>query len=231
MSSHPLTPLVPGLIWRRAHAMRGLGIDFLTHMTVVKLRSGGLWIHSPVRFDEALKAEIDQLGPVRCIVAPNKGHHCYAGPWLTAYPEAVGVGAPDLAKKRPDLRLSRVLSSTPEPEWAEDFEQVLVRGVPQINETVFFHRSSRSLIITDLMSNFRPGGNWLRRMAMRTLWSSDKLSVPLVVRLMLRDRAGFREDVARISAWPFERILLTHEMTIEQNAAAQWRQALAFLDK
>lgn len=226
-----LEPLVPDLVWRRVHHMGQAGIHFLTHMTVVRLGDGGLWLHSPVPLEAELKAEIDALGPVRWIVAPNLGHHFYVGPWLQAYPEAIGVGAPGLREKRPDLRLTRTLSATPEPEWAADFEQVLVRDLAIINETVFFHKASRSLILTDLMSDFRRDIRGLVRwLAMRTVWSAGKLSVPWVLRRGLKRRAGFREDIEKISAWPFERILLTHEGVVSADAKGQWRQALQFLE-
>jgi hypothetical protein len=44
------------------------GLHIGTRMTVVKLRSGGLLLHSPVEMTEKLRAEVDALGPVRHIV-------------------------------------------------------------------------------------------------------------------------------------------------------------------
>jgi hypothetical protein len=40
-------------------------------MTVVRLADGGLFIHSPVSLDGALRAAVDALGPVTAIVAPR----------------------------------------------------------------------------------------------------------------------------------------------------------------
>ena len=48
-----------------------------------------------------------------------------------------------------------------EPEaWKNEIEQVLVGGMPKVNETVFLHRASDTLIIADLLFNLgSPGGS------------------------------------------------------------------------
>ena len=53
--------------------------DFGTRMTVVRLSDGGLFLHSPIRLDGGLRAQLDALGEVRAIVAPNRFHHLFAG--------------------------------------------------------------------------------------------------------------------------------------------------------
>ena len=57
-------------------------------MTVIQLAGGGLWLHSPIRLDDALRAALDAMGPVRFIVAPNKAHHLFAKKCLAMYPQA-----------------------------------------------------------------------------------------------------------------------------------------------
>ena len=47
-------------------------------MTVIRLPDGGLLLHSPTRSTPGLRAEMDALGPVRAIVAPNLAHWMYA---------------------------------------------------------------------------------------------------------------------------------------------------------
>ena len=69
-------------------------LPFTTRMTVIRLPEGGLWVHSPTPLDDALKAEIDALGPVAHIVAPNRIHYWWAGDWKQAYPQARTYAAP-----------------------------------------------------------------------------------------------------------------------------------------
>ena len=40
-------------------------------MSVVRLRDGGLLVHSPLSLGQATREEIDALGPVRALAAPQ----------------------------------------------------------------------------------------------------------------------------------------------------------------
>ncbi|MGB8224016.1 MAG: hypothetical protein WCF10_15620, partial [Polyangiales bacterium] len=67
-------------------AMYGIGIPFTTRATVVRLASGGLWVHSPtIELPESLRAELDALGPVQHLVSANLIHYagipCWAELW------------------------------------------------------------------------------------------------------------------------------------------------------
>src|SRR5262249_58999931 len=52
--------------------------DIGARMTVIRLADGGLFLHSPVPLDAATKRALDELGPVRVVVAPSKVHHLFA---------------------------------------------------------------------------------------------------------------------------------------------------------
>ena len=97
-----LQALAPNL-WHTTHHFKANGLAISSRMTVVRLASGKLWLHSPVPFTPALQAELKALGEVGTIVAPNKMHHLFAGECAALYPEAQLYGAPGLRKKRPDL--------------------------------------------------------------------------------------------------------------------------------
>lgn len=49
-------------------------MPFPTRMTVVRLASDELWVHSPIAPDPALFERIEALGPVRHLIAPNSLH-------------------------------------------------------------------------------------------------------------------------------------------------------------
>ena len=54
------------------------GIDVGGRAAVVKLSDGTLWVHSPLKLDDALKQALAQLGDVRHIVSPNFEHTSFA---------------------------------------------------------------------------------------------------------------------------------------------------------
>src|SRR5262249_13002285 len=49
-----------------------LPLPFTTRMTVVRLSNGNLFLHSPIKFDEALASELQRMGTVRHLVSPNQ---------------------------------------------------------------------------------------------------------------------------------------------------------------
>ncbi len=139
-------------LWTCERPLKFLGVEVGCRMTVVRLSGGRLLLHSPVRPDEALRREVDALGQVRWVIAPNRFHHLFAGDWLAAYPSAEGYAAPGLAKKRPDVRFAGVLGDEPA-GWGDEVSQVAWRGSPALNEVAFLHQPSRTLIVADLVHN------------------------------------------------------------------------------
>ena len=56
-----------------------------TRMTVIRLPSGGLLLHSPTRFDAGLAAAVARLGPVTVLAAPNTVHWMFVADWQRAF--------------------------------------------------------------------------------------------------------------------------------------------------
>lgn len=179
-------------------------------MTVVRLPDSQLLLHSPIAATEELVREVEALGRVAYLVAPNRFHHLYVGEWLEAFPEASLYVAPGLDEKRPDLKIAGVLSDEPEPGWADTIDQVLVDGFPLANEVVFFHRPSNTLIATDLAFNVCSSSPPLTRLAFRLSRAYGRLSPTLLERLFVRDRPAFRRSLESILEWPFERVVVAH---------------------
>ncbi|KIG15533.1 hypothetical protein DB30_05556 [Enhygromyxa salina] len=47
-------------------------------MTVIRLDDGRLLLHSPIRCTPELREELDALGSVAFVAAPNRFHHLFA---------------------------------------------------------------------------------------------------------------------------------------------------------
>jgi hypothetical protein len=71
MSSPTLSEVAPG-IWS---VEKDVGGGWHNAMFVVRLRSGGLLIHSPTRLGDGMFEQIAALGPVEVLFAPNHFHH------------------------------------------------------------------------------------------------------------------------------------------------------------
>src|SRR5215468_1137491 len=90
-----------------------IGFRYPTRMALVRLTDGGLFVWSPVALSPALRTEVDALGEVRVIVAPNSLHHLFLAEWKSAYPAAKLIAAPGLAEKRKDLAFDGELADAP----------------------------------------------------------------------------------------------------------------------
>ncbi len=202
--------------------------DIGARMTVVRLHDGGLFLHSPVRFDNELRRAIDALGPVRAVVAPSKVHHLFVKDYRVAYPDAAAFGPPGLAEKQPELRLTDVLGDTPHPLWRADLDQHLFRGAPYINEVVFLHRASRTLVLTDLAFN-TPADATRARLFLWVVGARGRFGPHRLVRTMLRDRAAARTSVARLLEWDFDRVIVSHGDVLETGGRARLQAGFGFL--
>ncbi|MCP4004300.1 MAG: DUF4336 domain-containing protein, partial [bacterium] len=167
-------------------------------------------LHSPIAATPDLVREVKALGPVAYIVAPNRLHHLFISEWQRACPDALLYVAPGLDTKRADLAFEGVLGDEPEPGWKDVVDQVLIGGFPFANEVVFFHRPSATLIATDLAFNIGASSPPLTRAAFRLARTYGRLAPTLLERLLVRDRAAFRNSLERILGWPFDRIIVAH---------------------
>jgi hypothetical protein len=211
-----------------ARRLRFAGVETGTRMTVVRLRDGGLFVHSPVSLDAATRQAVDALGPVRVVVAPSRFHHLYVGEWIKAYPDAVAYACPGLERKRPDLLWHRVLGDAPEAEWRGDLDQVFFGARSLENEVVFFHPTSRTLLCADAIFNLANHPSRFTRIV-AFLMGSRKPGATLLERVLIRNRAAAREQVDRMLAWDIERIVLAHGPIIETGGREVLRSAYAWL--
>lgn len=135
------------------------GMPLPVRMTVLRLASGALILHSPTQFSFALKAELDAIGPIEHIVAPNTAHWSFTPEWQAHYPHATCWAVPGLSERpavqKAGLRIDRDLADGSTSEWGDEIEIVLISGKGLV-EAEFFHKPSRTLVLTDLIVNLEP---------------------------------------------------------------------------
>ena len=216
-------------LWVVDRPQRFYGLEVGTRMTVMRLVDGSLLLHSPVRLEPRLCAELDAIGRVRFVVAPNRVHHLYAGRVVDAYPDARLWVAPGLERKRPDLVYAAVLGDDAPREWAGQVDQVFFRGRPYESEVVFFHRPSRTLILCDLAFNFGPRAARPTRWLMRLLRSYGRFGPSTLDPWLIRDRSAARASLERILAWDFDRVVVAHGDVLEHSGHEAFRHGYRWL--
>ena len=81
-------------VWVIDFPLRVGGLHLGTRTTVVRLASGGLWLHSPGPLQPELVTTLSALGPVQALVAPNALHHLYLAQNVRAFPQATVYVSP-----------------------------------------------------------------------------------------------------------------------------------------
>ncbi|MBN9220664.1 MAG: DUF4336 domain-containing protein [Mesorhizobium sp.] len=207
------------------------GFHYPTRMAVIRLSSGGLFVWSPTALTDALRAEVDALGEVRFLIAPNSLHHVFLADWQRGYSGAGVYAAPGLREKRRDIRFDGDLGDMADADWAGDLDQVVMRGNRITTEVVFFHRRSKTVLFTDLIQHFRPGWfkGWRALVARLDLMVAAEPSVPRKFRAAFTDRPAARAAIERILAWPAEKVLMAHGEPVTEGAQAFLRRAFRWL--
>jgi hypothetical protein len=207
------------------------GFPYPTRMTVVRLCDRSLWVWSPIQLTQQLKAALNQQGPVRHLVSPNKIHHLYLGEWVQTWPGAKLYASPGLARRRRDLSFDAELGDTPDLAWNADIDQVIVHGSFIMDEAVFFHRGSRTAIVADLVQRFNRATlkGWRRIMMSLGGLVGANGSTPRDWRLSFWDRAAARKARSKILDWNPERVIIAHGEWIRENGREVLERALAWM--
>ena len=210
-----------------------LKIPFPTRMVIIQLQSGGLFIWSPVALDENLKTAIDMLGPVEHLVSPNKIHYASIPAWKKAYPQATAWASPGVRERAATQHISisfdRDLADGPDPAWATEIDQLILRGNRFMQEVIFFHRPSQTLIVADMIENFEPAKtpktlHWLLRFG--RVCDPDG-QTPLDLRLLFfGNHSQVRACLTRILSWKPERLILAHGRWYDKDGTAELRRAM-----
>jgi Domain of unknown function (DUF4336) len=217
-------------IWVTEAPQRFLGAEVGTRMTVIRLADGSLFVHSPVRLDDEIRATLDRIGPVRHVVAPNRFHHLYAADYRRNYPEAKLYAAPGLETKRRDLHFDVILSDDAPAAWRGQIDQLIFRGFTPLNEMVFFHRPSGTVLFTDLLFNLTHTDSAWTRVLLTVDGGFGAPAVARTFRLLMRTRKRtVMDSVARIMPWDFDRMTLAHGDIVERNAKSVLQDAYSFL--
>lgn len=157
--------IVRGVIWVFEQP-QSLGFSNVTtnvRMTVIKLANGGLWVHAPIAPTSECLALLRNLNaPVEYIILPTFAyeHKIFVGPFSRKFPKAKVYVAPkqwswpiNLPPQFfgifPQGTLKDNDLTTP---WSKEIEQkVLVSkvGIGPYIEVAFYHKKSRTLLVTD----------------------------------------------------------------------------------
>ena len=213
--------------------VRDMGVMFTTRMAVVKLSDGSLWVNSPVSVPFDTLKRITELGPVKYLLAATPRHVWRLAAWHTLFPEAQ-LWAPrptPFTLKKGRLPFTGILGDEPPQAWANDFDQLAFKGNPLIEEVLFFHKQSRTVILDDLiqihpMVKGKPLRNALFKLEGV---ASPHGGVPLDIRLSFTNRDLARRSLEKLLSWDFDKLVIAHGVCVEKDAKPFVERAFRWL--
>jgi hypothetical protein len=207
----------------------GLGLQLPARMSVLPLGAGKLALISPTPIDHGIAAALARLGEVQFLIAPNLLHHLYLAAAAKRYPGAQVLAPPGLRQKRPDLSIHGTLDQ-PAPEAVADAVEVLrMQGAPGIDEFVFFHRATRTLVVTDLVFNVLPPQGLAAHIFLFLGGCHGRLAQSRVWRFAIKDRAAAADSVHQILSLPFDTLVMAHGEIVHTDARTRLAAALGWL--
>lgn len=214
-------------IYALSYQFSNKGMRVSTRMTVVQLTDGSLLSHSAIPLTPVQQQQLDAIGPLRHIVAPSAMHHLFVGDLAALYPQARIYGTEGVLRKRPDLTSMEILPGDETAPWAGELECLRFGGIPLLDETVWFHPTSGSLIATDILQCWQGPLSLPVRLYLGLTGGYQRLTVPRTVRMLVKDQAAARASATHMLQWPVKKVILLHNSVVEDKAGLRLAEALS----
>lgn len=214
MSNSELKPFGPN-IWVVEQSSNYLGIPFGVRMTVIRLANRQLALHSVIACNIQTVTAIESLGDINHLIVPNLEHTRFLNEWRQRYPHAHLYAPATSAIKQPvslPLTDSELLS-------------LAINGMPRLQESVFFHPESRTLILTDLAFNLGGEMSLWAKCFLKLNGAYGHFTPSRLLKSLVKDSPAFNASIQQITQWDFERIIISHGAPITEDGKKRFLKA------
>lgn len=221
MSSGQLNPIAENM-WELTYPLSLIGAQLGRRVTILRLQSGKLLIHSTGPFTAADVRAIKTLGAPAWLADVTLNHDTFSDLGRAAFPE-IPYGLPDDFIHVDGERFSL---NHPPAEWRDEIQVIEIAGMPRVREYAFYHRPSRTLIVADLVFNFEQCSTWTRQFFR---WAGGIKEYPGMSRLfasLISDKPAFTRSLQQIFQCEFDRLIVAHGAIIQTNAKQRLANAL-----
>jgi hypothetical protein len=201
---------------------------FGRRMTVIRLKSGEVFVHNALELEPAEEAWLRSLGPIRGIIAPNR-YHCSDAPWLASrFPDATVYGPASMARalSAGGAEPRDVARDFPQ-DVAGELECIPMRGT-RVEEAAFLHHPSRTLVLCDLAMNMEDVFTGLQGAFMRWNKVGGRFGVTRLMRYVFtRNRREVLASYQALLERDFDRVVVNHGAVLERGGREALRASVA----
>ncbi len=208
-------------LWTLVYPLTELGAHINRTITVIRLRSGELVIHSTAAFQPEDVAAIKALGTPAYLVEATNAHDTLAKEGHAAFP-----GIPYLAPAgfSETAGIPTQPLDPPPAAWADEIAVLELAGKAEaMREYAMLHRPTRTLIVADLAFHMTPEAGLGQRIFAAAALVGGKdhdTAMPRLEKFAVKDKAAFERSLDALFKWDFERVIVGHGDVVETGKAA-----------
>lgn len=217
-------------IFTKYQSLKLAGANFGARMTVIRLKSGQTWIHSPIELTDEIKKEVLNFGEPLYLVSPNPFHHLYLKKWKDAFPNAKTAGFSSIEKKT-NLHLDLNLESSAF-AWEDEIKTKIIQGSNFYQESIHYHMETQSLLLTDLIFNFThqtPDQSFMSRMILKMYGTFGKPKSSFLMKMILKNKKEVRQILDELNSFEINRVIPCHGDLLEKDAKDQFQKCTAWI--
>ena len=215
-----MNPIAENL-WTLTYPLTELGAHINRTVTLIRLRSGELVIHSTAPFTPRDVTAIRALGQPAWLVEATTAHDTFAKEGRAAFP-GIPYLAPEGFSETAGIPTQPL--DSPPAAWADELAILELAGkAEKMCEYAMLHRPTRTLIVADLafhMTVEASLGQRIFAVAALVGGKDHETAMPRVEKLGVKDEAAFERSLETLLGWDFDRVIVGHGDVVETGKAA-----------
>ncbi|MFC1747743.1 hypothetical protein ACFL2V_02950 [Pseudomonadota bacterium] len=192
------------------------GVSFPVRSTFLELDNNELMVVSPGPFEsKIIQAFLAKYNTVYC-VAPNAFHHKHLKSFNTIFPDVDIYGPASLTKKQPWLSGKLLSLELLQEKLKNKVSFFPIQGNATLDETVFYCRRSKSLVVTDLFFNMHDPMPLGRKWILSLVGARNKIAQSKLVKKSTSDVEAYAQSVKILGELDCQRIIVGHGNVVEK---------------
>ena len=160
------------------------------------------------------------------IVAPNLFHCGGVEGALRVFPKARVWGPASAKKIKPEIPWTNYLTDS---SWSfnQELKMISIRGMPKVQESVFVHLSTKTLIVSDLCFNLTDASGIGARIILGLFGTYKKFAISRFFLKFVQDKRVFLDSLDEVLAADFENVVVGHGSPILSDGKSRLKAAVA----
>jgi Domain of unknown function (DUF4336) len=210
---------VAGDIWCLNSYFLSLGCKGSLRMSVIQT-SKGLVLYSPVSLTPEHLNQINNLGRVSAIVAPNLYHHLFLRGCAANFTTARVLIPQGLIQKIGPIVDAESIEDQTTIASKDEIEHFTFMG-HRIRETILYHRQSRTLVTADLLYHYTADQFFSEKLWFRLIGCYGQPKVAFYHRFSIKDKKSVVALVQWVRSRQIDRIIMSHGRIFEADQAGE----------